>query len=371
MKKNLLTIGAILFLAILALSSSLSFAQDTDTTTPVPELISDDGSTSTITNTAGITATATATPIPSPTPYPTAVPPVGPWRGQYFNNPNWQGTATRYRTDYRIDYNWQAGTPFWPDLEADNFSIRWTNEVAFAPGFYQFNLTTDNQARLYINGMNSVAATKGYVSKPVFLTAGTHDLRVDYAHNTGYSRIALNWYQMAPNSSPFGTTFVTNNAGLAVREGAGILNRRLTQVADGTELILTGHSNRSGDWICVITPDGIVGWVNGYYTLSESSYDDFTVYNSGFNPVTEELPFGTAAIQNLQMRYGPGFDYFIANKLNVNEIVWAIGRTASNDWVLVESADTTLGWVLASGLRLDRPISELPVHWGATPAPEG
>jgi hypothetical protein len=154
---------------------------------------------------------------------------------------------------------------------------------------------------------------------------------------------------------------------LAVRQGAGILNRELTHVDDGTELILTGHSNRSGDWICVITPDGIVGWVNGYYTLSDYSYDGFDVYNSGFNPVAEGLPFGTVSLQNLQMRYGPGFDFFIANRLNLNEIVWALGRSAGNDWILVESADTTRGWVRASGLRLDRNINELPVRWGVVP----
>ena len=375
MQKKLLTIGTILFMMMLVLSSSLSFAQDEDTTTPEHvqpvQTTSDGGATAAVTTTTVITATATATPIPSPTPRPTPVPPVGPWQGSYYNNANWQGNPVRTRSDYRINYTWANGTPFWPAINTDNFSIRWTNQVAFAPGFYQFNLNTDNTARLRINGGDAVANWNGqqgsYVGKPVFLLAGTHDLQLDYAHATGYSRVSLNWYQMPPHSAPYGRTTVTNNAGLAVRYGAGIQNRELTHVEDGTELILTGHRNNSGDWICVITPDGIVGWVNGYYTLSDTSYDDFTIYRSGFNPVAEELPFGTVSVQNLQMRYGPGFNYFVGNRLNVNEIVWAIGRAASNDWILVEAGDTTIGWVRATGLRLDRDINELPVRWGVVP----
>ena len=55
------------------------------------------------------------------------------------------------RVDARVDFDFADGSPA-EDITADQFAIIWTGALA-APrtGYYEFRVTTQNGARLYLN----------------------------------------------------------------------------------------------------------------------------------------------------------------------------------------------------------------------------
>ena len=61
------------------------------------------------------------------------------------------GTPTAYRDDQEVDFDWRRGKPI-AGVPVDNFSVRWTRTLSFAPGPYRFFTMTDDGVRLYIDG---------------------------------------------------------------------------------------------------------------------------------------------------------------------------------------------------------------------------
>ncbi|MBK8051603.1 MAG: hypothetical protein IPK16_33635 [Anaerolineales bacterium] len=100
-------------------------------------------------------------PTPPPPPVPTAWPtpiqptPVTPpltegWLGEYYSNPALAGAPGLVRIDPNIDFNWGWGSPA-PGIPADEFSVRWTRALSFAPNTYRFTVTVDDGVRLWVN----------------------------------------------------------------------------------------------------------------------------------------------------------------------------------------------------------------------------
>jgi hypothetical protein len=88
---------------------------------------------------------------------PDDVPDTGPdyvtgYTGQYFTGRNFESLVL-VRNDEAIDFNWGGGSPA-PDIPTDHFSVRWSGffEAPHASGSntYEFQLTTDDGARLYL-----------------------------------------------------------------------------------------------------------------------------------------------------------------------------------------------------------------------------
>jgi mannan endo-1,4-beta-mannosidase len=71
------------------------------------------------------------------------------WTGQYFSNPNLQGTPSLTRPDVAIDFNWGTGSPDL-NLPPDNFSVRWERWLLIdTTGDWTFTLVSDNGAVLH------------------------------------------------------------------------------------------------------------------------------------------------------------------------------------------------------------------------------
>jgi len=118
------------------------------------------------------------------------------WRGEYYANPDLQGTPTLVRDDLAVSFNWGEGAPA-PNLPADAFSARWTRSLYFDAGDYRFALTVDDGARLWIDGQLlldgwSVGSVRTY-QRDVTLSAGYHSLEVDYFEQIGAAAISLGW----------------------------------------------------------------------------------------------------------------------------------------------------------------------------------
>jgi hypothetical protein len=159
--------------------------------------------TSTPTPTPTPTPEPTSTPLPTEEPAPTDTPPTSEpptstlpdqWQAQYFANPLLSGDPVLAREDAAIQFDWGEGSPG-PEVPADGFSARWTGEVWLSGGDYQYSLTVDEGARVWIDGQPLLLAWPSlpgrYYRLRIQLSEGTHIFQVEYYEGTGLASIQL------------------------------------------------------------------------------------------------------------------------------------------------------------------------------------
>jgi len=122
------------------------------------------------------------------------------WVGEYYNNPNLANDPVLVRKDGGgfIDRYFPTGASHVPNvIGAENYSIRWTRTLLFTIGNYRFSVTGDDGVRLYIDDQLKIdewrnqAATTFAVN--VDLSAGAHDIRLEYYQATGPAQVRLTW----------------------------------------------------------------------------------------------------------------------------------------------------------------------------------
>ncbi|MFN2183560.1 MAG: PA14 domain-containing protein [Anaerolineae bacterium] len=127
------------------------------------------------------------------------------WKGSYYAVRDLSGLPVFQRDDSAINFNWGNGSPR-PDIPADNFSVRWTRRLSFnQAGTYRFRVETDDGTRLWVDGTLIVDEWRdGYLlAQPtVLLSAGPHDLRMDYYEHTGGALARLSWELVPPSATP-------------------------------------------------------------------------------------------------------------------------------------------------------------------------
>jgi glucose/arabinose dehydrogenase len=129
--------------------------------------------------------------------------PANTFTAQYFNNMSLSGQPVLTRCENTIDNNWGANSPA-PEVNPDNFSARWTQDVTFADGTYTFTATADDGIRVYVDGApvidewHDVAAATPYTSNPVPLAGGIHHIRVEYYEDTGAAEAQVGWELTGP-----------------------------------------------------------------------------------------------------------------------------------------------------------------------------
>ena len=126
------------------------------------------------------------------------------WEGDYFNNPVLTPPAVFLRNDVNINFEWGYGSPG-PGVPADGFSVRWTRVQQFDPGVFRFYAQTDGAVRVWIDDQLVInqapnAAVPTY-TVDLGLSPGAHNLRVEYAHGTGYSVMRF-WWTLVPPPPP-------------------------------------------------------------------------------------------------------------------------------------------------------------------------
>src|SRR5262245_11418150 len=129
------------------------------------------------------------------------------WVGEYYNSPNLADAPVLVRGDGGgfIDRYFNGASPAPGFVGAENYSIRWTRKLTLAAGTYRFSVTSDDGARLYIDDQlvinqwpNSPSATNNV---DLSLTAGNHDVRLEYYQSTGAAQVRLNWGLFNPSCS--------------------------------------------------------------------------------------------------------------------------------------------------------------------------
>ncbi len=140
----------------------------------------------------------TATPVPSPTPTGTPDPnAVGVWVGRYYDNRDLIPPPVFTRYDGVLRFDWRSGSPG-PGVPNDNFSVLWTrNEEFGASNNYQFTLSVDDAARVYVDGALIIDEWRigglRTVTASRFISRGMHQIRVEYYEATGNASISLDW----------------------------------------------------------------------------------------------------------------------------------------------------------------------------------
>ncbi len=124
---------------------------------------------------------------------------VAGWWGEYYNNLTLSDAPVLVRDDPTINFSWAYDSPG-PGVNADNFSVRWTRSQAFAPGFYEFAVTHDDGARLWVD--NTLVLDQWDTccrtdTVNVFLTGSPHFLQMEMFDSGGAAVVQLSWRKIS------------------------------------------------------------------------------------------------------------------------------------------------------------------------------
>ncbi|MBN2524601.1 MAG: glycoside hydrolase family 3 C-terminal domain-containing protein [Bacteroidales bacterium] len=117
--------------------------------------------------------------------------------GEYFTNPNLEGTPYKVRIDSAINFSWFNRAPL-HGMNPENYSMRWHGNIT-APiaGRYLIAVNGDDGFRLFIDDQLLINAWyNGWKSEIVYLMfeAGSqHSIKIEYYQNDWYSHISLEW----------------------------------------------------------------------------------------------------------------------------------------------------------------------------------
>ena len=139
----------------------------------------------------------------------------GQYLAQYYDNATLAGSPTFVDCEAApLANEWQSAAPAGKNVEADLFSVRWTGSFTFAAGDYQFDAFLDDGMRVWIDGVlvldEWTAPQSISRSFSRSMTAGTHEVKVEYFENLGYASASLDWHATAPpNDSSAGSKHIT------------------------------------------------------------------------------------------------------------------------------------------------------------------
>ena len=126
------------------------------------------------------------------------------FRGEYYNNTDLSGAPRLVRDDAAINFDWGSGRPA-SSINADYFSVRWTNFVPFDAGTYRFTVRVDDGVRLWID---EALVLDRWIPQPATtyvvdrtLSAGYHHLRLEYYEAAGQAVAQLSWARATTSPS--------------------------------------------------------------------------------------------------------------------------------------------------------------------------
>lgn len=123
------------------------------------------------------------------------------WKGEYFSNRDLRGQPVFVRDDPALNFEWGLGNPG-PGIGQDNFSVRWTREIEFAAGTYEFTVVVDDGVRVWLDDWKVLdqwqdGIRRTYTAVFEGMSAGRHTIRVEYYEHRGEAVLRLWWTKQA------------------------------------------------------------------------------------------------------------------------------------------------------------------------------
>lgn len=117
------------------------------------------------------------------------------WQVSYWNNKTLSGNPVVQTTETDINWDWGMGGP--SGLPADGFSARWSKYIDVAAGTYRFTATADDGIRVYVDNNLIINQWSDHPAQAftadVSLSAGHHQVVVEYYENGGFAVAKLTW----------------------------------------------------------------------------------------------------------------------------------------------------------------------------------
>ena len=100
--------------------------------------------------------------------------------------------VTVVRSDPKIDFDWKRNSPD-PAISCDHFQAHWQGVFTCLEDTYTFEIETDDQARLLIDGQTVIDDTRQSPAGKMKLSQGQHRIEVFYEEDELEAAIALYW----------------------------------------------------------------------------------------------------------------------------------------------------------------------------------
>jgi uncharacterized protein YraI len=244
-----------------------------------------------------------------------------PWLGQYYNNPTLSDPIAVQRTDSAIAFNWGLGSPA-EGMSADNFSVRWAQDVQLQPGVYRFFALADDNIRVTFNFGQAIIDTFGTAQIGVLQTAdisvpaaGSYHIQVDYREVSGDAYAYVSYANAATNPQP------NFNAPLPA---PGFTNPWTVQYFNNTTL-----SGSPSAILSVGSPNN--DWGTGQPVPSVGDNN----WSARFTSV-QNLPAGT---YTASLRMDDGARLFVNGVMLIDQFGGATGQTYSANFALGAGAN--------------------------------
>ena len=159
-----------------------------------------------------------------------------------------------------------------------------------------------------------------------------------------------------PNSPTEASGYVTVSR-LNVRGGPGYNQAVIGTLWQGEYVILLGR-NHDSNWLQIQLSHYSKGWVAARYINSSLPIWKLPVTEVGI-PEPPASYTGYVTVPGLNVRSGPGFNYWVVDRLGQGKQVTVYGRDVSGRWYKVGLPNGGSGWVAAKYIRIDVPIYEM------------
>ncbi len=307
------------------------------------------------------------------------------WIATFFNTATLSGTSTSATFPSGINANWGTGTPVDGNgtaiagIPADNFSARFTSTQNFVAGTYDFTLTYDDGARLFINGQLVVNDFNGGTLRStvarVTLSEGVVSLVVEYVELVNTAAIQLSWTLVgstttAPTATsvPPATGSVEGVTGLAVRT-APYLGASLVAVArpaNTYDIIAKSDLEPPFTWYLIRINDTQQGWASGRYLKVTGDLNAVQAQTTVFEQLDNSPDTGvTGGVRStMNMRVRPSQRSALIVQIPWGDTVQILNRTRQSfaDYWYQVRYNGRVGWILASFVAVNGDIGFVPVR---------